>query len=199
MQVPDSIWFSGRGVIEDADFKVLLRRLLGVCVPSLGEQWQAACSPEHLLRYDPPGPALAGLRDRKAAQVFSAFLTEDIALRLLGPSGHELFGPLEDWAWALPYLRDCMAFGWLCQVKYGRDAMTVLPDEQVPVALATSRYFVPLQLWVRCGIRFGGNVARSESLGDLLRSLLVYFREVRRGVSGLPAGTLATVAGCARN
>src|SRR5262245_48334360 len=99
--------------IHDEDFQFALKALLAAYEPVLAEELDRARDPERLEKEalgNPPGcEDEFALADR----IFDAFLTDEVAVRLLPPEARELLGDIERWRWCLRHIRCCVIFGWL--------------------------------------------------------------------------------------
>ncbi|MBZ5583273.1 MAG: hypothetical protein LAQ30_13915 [Acidobacteriia bacterium] len=102
-----------RKEIHSDDFQTVLRALLAAYQPWLEAELRHAKSPEELKKAaestDPNCEEEVALAER----LFGPFLTEDVVMRLLGPQGREVMGPVKSWWWCFEHLRCCLIFGWL--------------------------------------------------------------------------------------
>ena len=99
---------------NNPDFQAGLKALLAVYQPFMENDLKLAKNPDELQRQ------AEALSSRTCAQefeeayaMFSKFLNEDTALRLLPPQARELLGPVERWRWCFQHIICCIVFGWL--------------------------------------------------------------------------------------
>ena len=96
------------------DFQAGLKALLDIYRPMLEQDLNLAKNPDELQKQ------VSATLDKTCAQefeeayaMFSKFLNEDTAMRLLPPQARELLGPIEQWRWCLQHIICCLVFGWL--------------------------------------------------------------------------------------
>lgn len=99
--------------IQDEDFQFVLKALLEAYQPILEEELRRSKDPEGLQKEAESESPSCEDEITFADRIFSKFLTEEVALRMLPPEGRELLGPIDRWRWCLLHIRCCIIFGWL--------------------------------------------------------------------------------------
>lgn len=99
--------------LQDSDFQAVLKSLLAAYQPILEEDLARAKKPDQLRKEAQEKQPSCDEEIELADRIFSAFWTEDVALRLLPAEARELLGPVDRWRWCLQHIRCCIIFGWL--------------------------------------------------------------------------------------
>jgi hypothetical protein len=99
--------------IHDEDFQFALKALLAAYEPVLAEELDRARDPERLEKEALENPPNCEDEFALADRIFDAFLTDEVAVRLLPAEARELLGDIERWRWCLGHIRCCIIFGWL--------------------------------------------------------------------------------------
>ncbi len=99
---------------NDQDFQAGLNALLAVYQPILEQQLNLAKNTDELQKQTQAESSRTCAQEfEEAYAMFSKFLNEDTAVRLLPPQARELLGPIEQWRWCLQHIICCLVFGWL--------------------------------------------------------------------------------------
>jgi hypothetical protein len=99
--------------IGNEDFQSVLRALLAAYQPVLKQELELAGNPAELNKQAEVGPPSCADEIARANQVFGAFFTEEVALRMLPEEARKILGPVDQWRWCLQHIRCCIIFGWL--------------------------------------------------------------------------------------
>jgi hypothetical protein len=104
---------SGAPELLDSDFQFVLKAFLAAYEPVLEQQVKLANDPAELEKEAQAGPPTSTNEWDQANEVFSRFLTDEVALRLIPSTARERLGPIEEWRWCLDHMRCGFVFGWL--------------------------------------------------------------------------------------
>jgi len=100
--------------MNDPDFQAGLRAFLDAYSPLLERDLQLLHNPDELQKQVQAESSRTCAQEfEEAYAMFSKFLNEDTAMRLLPPQARELLGPIEQWRWCLQHIICCLVFGWL--------------------------------------------------------------------------------------
>ena len=99
--------------LNNADFQYVLKALLAAYQPILEQQLNLAKNPQELQKEAQGHARNCADEFAEANTLFSKFLNEDVALRLLPEAQRARLGPAESWRWCLQHIRCCVIFGWL--------------------------------------------------------------------------------------
>lgn len=99
--------------IQNEDFQFVLKALLAAYQPILTQELKLAGDPAELSKAAAAGPPKCADEIARANQVFGAFFTEEVAIRILPPDARKILGPVDQWRWCLQHIRCCIIFGWL--------------------------------------------------------------------------------------
>ncbi len=99
---------------KDRDFQAGLQALLAVYQPMLERDLNLAKNPDELQKQaQAESNRTCAQEFEEAYAMFSKFLNEETAIRLLPPQARELLGPIDQWRWCLQHIICCLVFGWL--------------------------------------------------------------------------------------
>ncbi len=98
--------------LNNPNFQVVLKALLGAYQPILEQQLNLAKNPQQLQKEASVPPNCAD-EFAEADALFGKFLNDDIARRLIPEKNREQVGAIENLAWCLRNIRCCLIFGWL--------------------------------------------------------------------------------------
>ena len=99
---------------NNPDFQFVLKALLAAYQPTLEQQLSLAKNPDELQKQAQAASTRSCADEFKEAySLFSRFLNEDTAMRLLPAQAKELLGPIDRWRWCLQHILCCIVFGWL--------------------------------------------------------------------------------------
>ena len=99
---------------NNPDFQAGLHALLAVYQPLLEQDLNLTKNPEELQKQTQAELSRTCAQEfEQAYAMFSKFLNEDTAMRLLPAQARELLGPVDQWRWCLQHIICCLVFGWL--------------------------------------------------------------------------------------
>src|SRR5580700_11757021 len=99
--------------LNSPDFQGVLKALLAAYQPVIEQQLNLAKNPQQLQKEAESAPPDCTREFAEANALFSKFLTDDVALRLIPEKNRAQLGPVENWRWCLQHMRCCIIFGWL--------------------------------------------------------------------------------------
>jgi hypothetical protein len=99
--------------LHNEDFQFVLKALLAAYQPVLKQELNLAGDPAGLSKAAEAGPPKCEDEIARANQIFGAFLTDEIAQRMLSAEVRKNLGPIDQWGWCLQHIRCCIIFGWL--------------------------------------------------------------------------------------
>lgn len=104
---------SGAPEMVNPDFQFVLKAFLAAYEPILKQQLKLANNPTELEREAESGPPTFANERGQAYEVFSKFLTDEVALRLVPSAARQKLGSIDEWRWCLEHMRCGFVFGWL--------------------------------------------------------------------------------------